>query len=424
VSRFFLTELSIDETILLEKLFEPSKLFFMLNTSKRVNKLIASPIRKFLPMVRAAEKKGVKFFKLNVGDPDIFAPKEILRGIKGYNNRNIPYAPSPGISEHVRAWLKYYALFGIKLKEENIVPTVGGAEGILLALMAVADVGEEIIVFEPLYPSYKGFAAVCNVKLVPITLKLENNFKLPAIQEIAKKINKKTRALVIINPDNQTGKVWSNQELKNIIQLARKNNLFIIADETYREIVFKGKPKSILNFSGARGNTLVVDSLSKRFSAPGIRVGALVSYHQKIMRAILKMAMIRLSVPTVEQLATVAILKNSKKYTSKIANEYRQRRNVVNDALKKMPGVLVSQPAGAFYQVAKLPVKDAEDFIKFLITKFRYKNKSVLVAPLEDFYVSQGLGRNEIRIAYVLNVKELKEALEIFKKGLEQYLKK
>src|SRR3989338_1495567 len=396
----------------------------MLNTSKRVNKLIASPIRKFLPMVRAAEKKGVKFFKLNVGDPDIFATKEILQGIKKYGNKNIPYAPSPGISKHVQAWLKYYALFVIKLKEENIVPTIGGAEGILLAMMAVADVGEEIIVFEPLYTSYKGFAAVCNVKLAPITLRVENNFKLPAIQEIAKKINKKTRALVVISPDNPTGKVWSNQELKNIIKLARKNNLFIIADETYREIVFEGKPKSILIFPAVRNNALVIDSLSKRFSAPGIRLGALVSYNQKVMRAILKIAMIRLSAPTIEQLATVAILKNSKKYTSKIANEYKQRRDIVNDALKKMPGVLVSQPVGAFYQVAKLPVKNAEDFIKFLITEFRHKNKSVLVAPLEDFYVTRGLGRNEIRVAYVLNIKELKEAMEIFKKGLERYLKK
>ena len=392
--------------------------------SKRANQVIASPIRKFLPKVLATEERGLEVIKLNVGDPDLTPPSSFWRTIKNFRAKNLHYAPSSGIREHVLAWQKYYRTFGIHLQPENIIPTVGGAEAILLAFLTVADPGEEILVFEPLYSSYKGFATMAGVKLVPVTLKIEQSFVLPDRKEIRKKINRKTKAIVVINPNNPTGTILSKKEIKTVISLANQYNLFIIADETYREIVFKGKPKSILNFSGARGNTLVVDSLSKRFSAPGIRVGALVSYHQKIMRAILKMAMIRLSVPTVEQLATVAILKNSKKYTSKIANEYRQRRNVVNDALKKMPGVLVSQPAGAFYQVAKLPVKDAEDFIKFLITKFRYKNKSVLVAPLEDFYVSQGLGRNEIRIAYVLNVKELKEALEIFKKGLEQYLKK
>lgn len=394
-----------------------------LKISKRTGQLIESPIRKFLPLVKKAEAKGVKFFKLNVGDPDIFAPQEILEEIRNYRDKNIHYAPSPGIVEHVHAWLKYYAGFGLKLEQANIVPTQGAAEGILMSLMAVADPGDEVIVFEPLYTSYKGFAALSNVSLAPVTLKLENNFELPSEREIVKKITKKTKAILIINPDNPTGKAWKDEELRKIIKIASGHKLFLIVDETYREIVFDQKAKSILNFGGTKNNTIVIDSLSKRFSVPGIRVGALVSYNKEIMAAILKIAMIRLSVPTIGQLSTVAILSNSKQYTETIRDEYRQRCEVVNCALKRMSGVVAGLPKGAFYQVAKLPVKDSEDFIKFLITKFRYKGKAVLVAPMEDFYITPGLGRDEIRIAYVVNTKELKEAMDIFERGLKKYNK-
>lgn len=396
-----------------------------LHISKRSKNLIASPIRKFLPLVYKAESKGVKFFKLNVGDPDIETPKEIIADAQHYKSKNIPYAPSPGVKEHVASWLKYYSDIGIKtLKPANIIPTQGAAEAITMAIMAITDPGDEVVVFEPIYTSYKGFAALCDIKFRPVTLRIENNFALPLINEISKKISKKTKAIIIINPDNPTGKVWNKQELKQIIGLAKKHNLFIISDETYRGIVFKGKAETILNYNAALKYAIVVDSLSKRFSAPGLRIGALVSYNKEVMDAILKMAMVRLSVQTIGQLSTIKILRNHRAYVKKIAREYKRRSAVVNNALKNYPGVLVSRPVGAFYQVIRLPLKNSEDFIKFLITKFRYQNKTVLVTPMQDFYITPNLGLNEIRLAYVLNVKAMKEAMLIFKKALKAYLEK
>jgi len=392
--------------------------------SRRSQRLIASPIRKFLPLVAKIKSRGIKVFELNVGDPDIQMPKDLSRDIKKYNSPNMPYAPSPGIPIHVESWVKYYKELGIKLLSRNIIPTQGAAEGILMSLMAVTDPGDEVIVFEPLYTSYKGFASLCDIKLKPVTLKIENNFLLPPIKEVIKQVNSKTKAIVIINPDNPTGKLWSDKELRALIAVARKNNLFIISDETYRGIVFKGKAETILSYKSARKNLIVLDSLSKRFSAPGIRIGAVVSYNDEIMKAILKIAMIRLSASTVGQLSTVRILKNSKKYIDKLKKEYAKRSLVVSKELKQVTGVQASKPEGAFYQVVKLPIKNSEDFVKFLITNFKYKNQTVLVTPMEDFYITKGLGKNEIRLAYVLNIADLKEAILVLKKGLEAYLEK
>lgn len=390
--------------------------------SKRANSVLASPIRKFLPLVLKAEAKGIKVFKVNVGDPDIEPPKTLLQTIKKYKQKNLPYAPSPGIKEHTEAWIKYYSTFAIKLKPENIVPTVGGAEAILLAIMAVADPGQEIIVFEPLYTSYKGFAAMANVKLVPVTLKIENNFVLPPEKEIIKKINKKTRALVIISPNNPTGTVWTKEELNTIIRIANRFNLFIISDETYREIIFKGRPISLLQFSRAKNKVILVDSVSKRFSCPGARIGCVASYNKEVMWSILKFAMVRLSAPTLEQYGLISSLKNPKPYTRKITAEYKKRRDVVFSTLQGISGVICQKPQGAFYLIAKLPIKNAENLVEFLLTKFQYQGKTIMVTPAEDFYVTKGLGRNEIRIAYVLNTNKLKEAMIVFKKGLEAYL--
>ncbi len=393
-----------------------------LKVSKRTQQLLASPIRKFLPLVRAAEKRGIKVFKVNVGDPDIAPPAKFLKTVKKYQQKNIGYAPSPGIAEHVQAWIKYYASFGIKLKPENIIPTVGGAEAIVLALMATADVGDEILVFEPLYTSYKGFATMTGIKMVPVTLKIENNFALPDQKEIEKKITKKTKAIVVINPNNPTGTALTPKEINTVIRVAKKHQLFIISDETYREIVFQGKPTSLLKFGTAKKNLIIVDSVSKRFSLPGARIGCVVSYNKDVMWSLLKLAMIRLSVPTLEQYGLVPILKNAKAYTKKIKTEYQKRRDVVFAALKKMPGVKCKKPQGAFYIIAQLPVKNAEDFIKFMLTRFNYQGKTILLTPATEFYVTKGLGQNEIRIAYVLNTKELKEAMMILQKGLEKYL--
>lgn len=392
--------------------------------SKRAGRVIASPMRKFYPLMRAAEERGAKVYKLNVGDPDIAPPAAVFRLLKNLPLQHINYAPSAGLPEHLRAWLKYFSHLKIKLNQENIIPTLGAAEGILISFLALTDPGDEVIVFEPLYTSYKGFAAMCNIKLVPITLGLENNFLLPKKHEILKKITCKTRAIVLINPDNPTGKVWTKKELTAIIQIARQHQLCLIVDETYREIVFQGKPISILTFKDAKDFTLVIDSLSKRFSLPGIRVGALISYNQKIMEAVLKLAMQRLSVPTLGQLITVPLLEQPTKYVQKITREYKQRREVVLRVLKSMPGVIFNTPQGAFYQIVRLPLKDSEEWVKFMLKDFQYQGETLLVTPMKDFYITPNLGRNEIRIAYILNVQALRRAMLIFSQGLATFLAK
>ena len=393
----------------------------MLQVSKRTQKIIASPIRKFLPYVLEAEKKGVKVFKLNVGDPDIEPPMQFWRIFGNYKSRNLPYAPSPGILEHTQAWVKYYSDFEVELQPNQIIPTVGCAEAILLAIMAVTDPGDELIVFEPLYSSYKGIAAMCNVKLVPVTLFVENNFSLPSFKEIEKKISKKTKAIVIINPNNPTGTILTFKEINMICAIAKKYNLFIISDETYREIVFEGEPFTFLKMKSFSDNVIVVDSVSKRFSCPGARIGCIASYNQEVMAGVLKIAQIRLSAPTLEQYALTPLLKNSKPYTKKIVQEYKKRRDVVFAELRKMPKVICRRPQGAFYIIVKLPVDDSDSFINFLLTDFQHDKKTVLITPAKDFYVSNNLGENEVRIAYVLKMAELKEAMQLLRLALKEY---
>ncbi len=392
-----------------------------LQVSMRGQNVIASPIRKFLPLMRAAEERGTRVYKLNVGDPDLVPPPKFFETIKKYNPASLGYAPSPGIKAHTEAWIKYYRQFGVDLAAADIIPTVGCAEAIMLALQAVADIGDEVLVFEPLYTSYKSFSVMTGIKLVPVLLPIENNFALPDAKIIEKKITKKTKAIVVINPDNPTGKLWSDKELSTIIKIAKKHNLFIISDETYREIRFDSKkPVCLLSHKDAPQNVVVCDSVSKRFSMPGARIGCVVSCNKAIMQSILKFAQARLSAGTLEQLGLVPLLQHSKRYTDQITREYHRRRDVVAQGLSKIPAVF--KPAqGAFYQAVGLPVDDAEEFVKFMIGKFTYKGATVMVTPMRDFYISQGKGKNEIRIAYVLNTKDLKQAMDVLARGVEEY---
>ncbi len=393
----------------------------MPKVSNRGQNVIASPIRKFFPFMQDAEKRGIKVYKLNTGDPDLEVPKEFFARVGEYKSKNLPYAPSPGIREHVQAWLTYYKQFGVELDPENIIPTVGCAEAILLALMATADVGDEILVFEPLYVSYKSFSVMTGINLVPITLKTADNFILPPASVIESKITPRTKAIVIINPDNPTGKLWTEEELSSVVAVAQKHDLFVIADETYREIRFQGEPSCLLTNKEARENIVLVDSVSKRFSMPGARVGCVASYNKEVMGSILKFAQARLSVGTLEQYALVPLLENSKKYTEPVRLEYKERCEVVYQALLKMPGVMVSRPLGAFYIYAALPVDSAEEFVKFMIKDFTLNNETVMISPMPDFYMTKGLGMNEVRIAYVLNKEALARSMEILEKGLEAY---
>ncbi len=394
-----------------------------LQVSKRAQNVIASPIRKFLPFVQAAEKKGIKVYKVNVGDPDLRPPREFFKIIRNYSDRSLGYTPSPGVPEHTQAWQKYYEQYGVKLPQKNIIPTVGCAEAIMLAMQAVCDPGDELLVFEPLYSSYKSFAVMTGIKLVPVLLPIEKNFALPDISAVEKKIGKKTKAIVVINPDNPTGKLWSDKELDIIVKIAKKHKLFIIADETYREIRFKGKPSCLLARKDARAYVIVTDSASKRFTMPGARIGCVASFNNEVMSSVLKFAQARLSTGTLEQLGLVPLLRNSRPYVRTIVKEYKLRQKVVAQGLSKIPGAVFKPAQGAFYQAVGLPVKDSEDFVKFMIGKFSYKGRTVMVTPMRDFYITPGRGKNEIRIAYVLNIKDLKVSMDLLKKGLVAYQK-
>ena len=396
----------------------------MLKLSKRAAATAPSPIRKFLPLILAAEKRGVKIFKLNVGDPEIMPAVIFWQTIKDFPAGNLKYAPSPGFEPHVAAWLSYYRRLNIKLKPEQLIPTVGAAEAILYALMAVADAGDEVLVFEPFYPSYKSFATMLGIKLRAVTLKSENQYSLPPTEKISQKISQKTKALVVINPNNPTGTIFTPQEMARLISIAKKYRLFIIADETYRDIIFRGKAQSILKLAGAKNCAIVVDSASKRFSLPGARIGCLVSYQPAVMEGVLKFCMARLSAPTLEQFALIPLLQNPLPYLKKIKAAYFRRCQTVIKELKKIPGISFCPPAGAFYISVKLPVAKAEDFIIFLLKKFRYQGQTVALTPLSGFYQTPGQGQSEVRIACVLSPQQLKTALKILGLGLAAYNKK
>lgn len=391
--------------------------------SKRALATPASPIRKFLPLAQKAKEAGVKVYALSSGDPDYQVPPAFFKAIKNYKATTLNYAPSSGILEHTQAWQTYYNSLGVKIPTENIVPTSGCAEAILFALLSVTDPGDEVLVFEPVYVSYKSFAVMAGISLGPVRLYPENGYALPPLSEIEKYISPKTRAIVVINPDNPTGKLWSKKELLAVLDLAKKYNLFVIADETYREIRFSGQPECLLKYSNYKDRIILTDSVSKRFSMPGARVGCLASFNEAVMSAALRFAQARLSVGTLEQLGIVPLLKKAKAITSKARQEYSGRCDIVSAALAKMPGVTFQKPRGAFYAIAQLPVNDAEEFVKFMLTKFRHKNQTVLVAPMQDFYLTPNLGKNEIRIACVLKKPDLKIAMEILKLGLAQYQK-
>lgn len=392
-----------------------------LKLSRRATHTPASPMRKFLPLILDAEKKGIQVLKLNVGDPDLLPPPEFLKAVRQYKGPQVPYAPSPGIRPHVDAWLSYYTSIGITLKPNQLIPTVGCAEAIMYALMAVTDSGDDVLIFEPFYPSYKSFGMMIGIALRPVTLNIENNYKLPSAHEIEKQIGPRTKAIVLINPGNPTGTVLSPKEIKMIGALAKKHGLFVISDETYRDILFKGKPSSVLSMSDLRGHSIVIDSASKRFSLPGARIGCLISKNEEVMSAILRFCMARLSAGTLEQYGLIPLLKKPHAYMKKITAEYKRRHDAVVLELKKIPGVSVSPASGAFYLTVKLPITDSDAFTAFMLHDFRYEGKTVAVAPMTGFYATPGLGKNAVRLAYVLAVPKLREAIHLLAKGLEAY---
>ena len=389
--------------------------------SSRATRMPASPIRKLVKYADEAKKRGVKVYHLNIGQPDIETPQEFFDAIHHYGEKVVAYGNSQGIAGFIDSLVRYYQRVHVDITRENVLITTGGSEALTFAMMAVAEPGEEIIVFEPFYTNYNGFAVMGDIKLVPILTRAETGFHLPAEEEIRKHITSKTRAIIICNPNNPTGTVLRIDELEMIRRIAIEKNLFILSDEVYREFIYEGETKSILEFDGLEHHAILLDSLSKRYSLCGGRMGCVVSRNRELMDAMVRFGQARLGRGTLEQIGSQALVDAGDKYFAPMIGEYRLRRDALYDELMKIPGVVCQKPSGAFYIMAKLPVHEIELFAKWLLTDFSYENETTMIAPGPGFYATQGVGKNEARFAYVLNAKDCQRAIHIVAKGIEQF---
>jgi len=390
--------------------------------SNRSNKVQESPIRKLVPYANEAKKRGIHVYHLNIGQPDIETPKVMMDAYHNYDSKVLGYGPSQGLDEYREGLAAYYNNLGLNVSTKDILVTVAGSEAIVFALQATCDPDDEIIIPEPFYTNYNGFATMAGVKIVPLTTYAENGFALPDARKIEALITSKTKALLLCNPGNPTGVVYSKEELSRIVQLANKFNLFIIVDEVYREFVYDGfEHTSILHMDNIEDRAIIVDSISKRYSACGARVGCIVSKNKALMAAVLKFAQARLCPATIDQIAANACLSLGANYFKSVVDEYCKRRNLVFHELKQHPEIICAKPGGAFYIFPKLPIKDTEKFIIWLLSEYSIDNETVMVAPASGFYATPGKGNNEIRIAYVLNETSLKKAINILLSGLDIY---
>lgn len=390
--------------------------------SSRGVEMPASPIRKLVPFAEEAKKKGKKVYHLNIGQPDISTPDISLEAIHNYQENVIEYSHSAGNESYRRGLAEYYQALGINVDHSQIMITTGGSEAILFAFLATMNPGDEVIVPEPYYTNYGGFANEAGVKVVPITSNIEDGFALPDIAEFEKVISDRTKGIIICNPNNPTGYLYSEDELLKLKDLVLKHDLYIFADEVYREFVYDGlKHTSVLQIEGLEQNAVLFDSVSKRYSMCGVRTGALVTRNKEVYGAALKYGQARLSPPSLGQVAGEAALGTPKKYFDEVYQEYINRRDFVIEALNKIDGVYAPKPKGAFYAVIKLPVKSAEDFCQWLLEEFEYENETVMLAPASGFYATKGLGIDEARIAYVLSIVDLRKAVKCLEEALKVY---
>jgi aspartate aminotransferase len=395
-----------------------------LSVSRRAREVQGSPIRKLAAIAENRKKQGIYVYHLNIGQPDLPTPQAVFDTIKSLSLKTIEYAPSNGLPRPLTAWKKYLSHFGIHFDESELIITTGGSEALIFAMCTVCDTNDEIIVFEPFYTNYNGYATMANVRLRPVPLNIENRFSLPSEKEIEKFINDRTKAILFCNPSNPTGKIFTREELQRLVDISVKHDLFILSDEVYREFVYEGKAISIADFPTIRDRAILIDSCSKRFNVCGARIGLLASHNKDIIASVLKFGQARLSVATIDQLALVPLLENPELYSKPIVEEFRHRRDVVYEGLGSIPGVTYYKPEGAFYIVIGLPIKDSEHFSKWLIEEFEDEKETVLLAPAQGFYATPGKGMNEVRLAFMLKSEDLKRSLEIIKKALEVYRKK
>ena len=390
--------------------------------SERSMKMPASPIRKLAPFAAEAKKRGIKVYHLNIGQPDIHTPEEGLEAIKHVDRKVLEYSPSQGIPSYVEKLVGYYKRYDIDLSVDDIIVTRGGSEAVQMAFMVCLNPGDEVIIPEPAYANYMGFACETGAVVRTITTHIEDGFALPPVEEFEKVINERTRAIMICNPNNPTGTLYSREELMRLRDLVKKYDLYLFADEVYREFIYSDAPyTSAMHLEGIENNVIMIDSVSKRYSECGIRIGAFITRNKEVRAAAMKLAQARLSPPLLGQIVAEASLDAPQAYHKGVYDEYIARRNCLVEGLNKIPGVFCPMPMGAFYTVSKLPVKDIDDFCRWCLEEFNYEGETVMMAPASGFYATPGLGKDEVRMAYVLKIEDLKRALVVLEKALEAY---
>ena len=394
----------------------------MPNISHKGLSMPESPIRKLVPYAEAAKKRGVKVFHLNIGQPDIKTPKVALDAVKNNTLDIIAYSRSEGSDEFREKLATYYKDHQIKVEAKNIIVTTGGSEALLFTFGSIMDNGDEIIIPEPFYANYNGFSMASGVKVVPVISKIENNFALPPIEDFESLITPKTKAILICNPGNPTGYLYSKSEIEKLAKIVKKHDLFLVADEVYREFAYDGiEHYSIMQVDGLDEHSIMIDSVSKRYSMCGARIGCIVSKNKAVIATAMKFAQARLSPPTYAQIASEAALETPESYFADVKSEYVSRRNTLVEGLRAIEGVKIAKPSGAFYCIAELPVENADHFAQWLLESFEYNGQTIMVAPAAGFYSTPGIGLNQVRIAYVLNEEDLKQSIAILKEALIQY---
>lgn len=394
----------------------------MPHISNRGHNIPASPIRKLMPYANEAKRKGVKVYHLNIGQPDLPTPQKALDALKSIDRSTLEYSPSQGFESLRLKLVDYYARYNITLSPNDIIVTSGGSEAVLFAFLSCLDPGDEIIVPEPAYANYMAFAVSAGAVIKTVPASIDNGFALPPMEKFEALITERTKAILICNPNNPTGYLYSRREMNRIRDLVKKYDLYLFSDEVYREFIYTGAPYiSAMHFEDLEDNVILVDSVSKRYSECGIRIGALVTRNKEVRNSVMKFCQARLSPPLLGQIVAEASIEDTDNYSSMVYEEYLERRNCLVDGLNKIPGVYSPIPMGAFYTVAKLPVDDADDFCTWCLSDFSYENETIMMAPASGFYSDPSLGRNEVRLAYVLCKEDLNRALFLLGKALEEY---
>lgn len=382
----------------------------------------ASPIRKLVPFAEAAKKKGRIVYHLNIGQPDIHTPQVALDAIHNFPNKVIEYSHSAGIESYREGLAKYYHKNGIEITKNDIMVTTGGSEALIIGFMSCFNPGDEVIIPEPFYANYNAFAITAGITIVPVTSQIEHGFSLPPIEEIAALVTPKTKGILICNPGNPSGRLYQKSELQQLAELIRKDDLFLFADEVYREFCYDdAQPTSVMDLEGLEQNVVLIDSVSKRYSMCGVRIGALISRNQEVMSTALKFAQARLSPPTLGQVAAEAALETPDSYFTAVMEEYTLRRNTLIEGMNNIEGVICPNPGGAFYAIARLPIDDSDKFCQWMLESFEFENQTVMMAPATGFYATPGLGKQEVRLAYVLNIESLKKSVQCLDEALKVY---